>query len=128
MRLTAVPDGGSAANHLPAAAAQLGRKRGSCACALHCSLPSSGVVFTVLLPCEVPWARGFLALPITTLTRILCICVLPRSPRAGDAVAQIFWNAFKQRTGSGMGSVLFISIPLGGMCFCAHSALTYTAR
>ncbi|KAG2482254.1 hypothetical protein HYH03_018798 [Edaphochlamys debaryana] len=50
------------------------------------------------------------------------------SEAAGDPVAQIFWNAFKQRTGSGTGGIIMLLIPLGGIYFCAHSTLTYVAR
>ncbi|KXZ54383.1 hypothetical protein GPECTOR_5g461 [Gonium pectorale] len=46
----------------------------------------------------------------------------------GDPVAQIFWNAFKQRTGSGTGGIIMLMIPLGGIYFCAHSTLTYVSR
>lgn len=51
-------------------------------------------------------------------------------PEAGryNPVPQIFYNAFKQRTGSGTGGIIMLLIPLGGIIACCHSTLTYVAR
>ncbi|GAX76550.1 hypothetical protein CEUSTIGMA_g3996.t1 [Chlamydomonas eustigma] len=50
------------------------------------------------------------------------------SEAGGSVVAQIFYDAFKQREGSGTGGIVFLLIPLIGAFFCGISNLTYVAR
>ena len=50
------------------------------------------------------------------------------SSAAGDALPQIFWDAFVGRTGSGVGAVVFLLVIVVGVQLCAHSTHTYIAR
>ena len=47
---------------------------------------------------------------------------------SGNAFPQIFWDAFMQRTGSGLGGVLMLIIVVVGVYLCAHATHTYIAR
>ncbi|KAG2436300.1 hypothetical protein HXX76_006611 [Chlamydomonas incerta] len=83
-----------------------------------------GVVFMIF----VGWAWVLsLLFCVTDYLQVLGEGDVP-SEAGGDAVAQIFWNAFYQRTGSGTGGIIMLMIPLGGIYFCAHSTLTYVSR
>ncbi|GIL66299.1 hypothetical protein Vafri_19898 [Volvox africanus] len=83
-----------------------------------------GVVFMIFVGWS--WVLSLLFC-VSNLKQVLGSDEIP-SQADGDPIAQIFWNAFKQRTGSGTGGIIMLMIPLGGIYFCAHSTLTYVSR
>ncbi|GLI62318.1 hypothetical protein VaNZ11_004926 [Volvox africanus] len=87
-----------------------------------------GIIVGVLFMIFVGWSWVLsLLFCVSNLKQVLGTDDIP-SQADGDPIAQIFWNAFKQRTGSGTGGIIMLMIPLGGMYFCAHSTLTYVSR
>ncbi|GFR47638.1 hypothetical protein Agub_g9380 [Astrephomene gubernaculifera] len=83
-----------------------------------------GVVFMIVTGWS--WVVSLLFC-VTDYLQVLGAGDVP-SEANGNPVAQIFWNAFKQRTGSGTGGIILLMVPLGGIYFCAHSTLTYVSR
>ncbi|EFJ50420.1 amino acid carrier 3 [Volvox carteri f. nagariensis] len=83
-----------------------------------------GVVFMIFVGWS--WVLSLLFC-VSDLNQVLSLGTIP-SEANGDPIAQIFWNAFKQRTGSGTGGIIMLMIPLGGIYFCAHSTVTYVSR
>ena len=67
-------------------------------------------------------------LPPHSLSYVLGASEDQESAADGDAFAQIFWDAFLQRTGSGMGGVYMLIIVVIGVQLCAHATHTYIAR
>ncbi|GLC56117.1 hypothetical protein PLESTB_001066200 [Pleodorina starrii] len=87
-----------------------------------------GIIMGVLFMIVVGWSWVVsLLFCVTDLNQVLGLNDIP-SQADGQPIAQIFWNAFKQRTGSGTGGIVMLLIPLGGIYFCAHSTLTYVSR
>ena len=90
-----------------------------CVCLLRLSLSCDA-----FLPITLSIAHLIVAFLLQDLT----VLTDPTISLSGSYVAQIMWDVFESRYGSGASSLLLMLVPLGAICFCGMLSITSASR